>query len=66
MTLYGWLHIGSCCYLALVVTFVLGILEFDEWRPIWRSTVRRWLKLVGALVIFAIIVQVVTWFCANR
>lgn len=66
MTLNGWLHIGSCFYLGLVVTFILGILEFDEWRPIWRSTVRRWLKLIGALVLFALVVQIISWLGANQ
>jgi len=60
MTLNGWLHIGSCFYLALVVTLVLGILEFDEWQPIWRSTLRRWLKLIGALVLIGVVVQLLS------
>jgi hypothetical protein len=60
MTPNGWLHIGSCLYLGLVVTLILGILEFDEWRPIWRSTLRRWLKLIGALVLIGVVVQLLS------
>ena len=61
MTLNGWLYVGSCFYLAVVVTLILGILEFDEWRAIWRSTVRRWLKLIGALVAIGVVVQLLSW-----
>jgi hypothetical protein len=61
MTVSGWLHIASCCYLGLVVTLVLGILEFDEWRPIWRSTLRRWLKLIGALILIGVVVQLLSF-----
>jgi hypothetical protein len=60
MTLSGWLHIGSCLYLGLLVALLLGVLEFDEWRSIWRSTLRRWLKLIGALVIIGIVVQLLS------
>ncbi len=60
MTVNGWLHIGSCLYLGLVVTLILGILEFDEWRPIWQSTLRRWLKLIGALILIGIVVQLLS------
>ena len=60
MTLNGLLHIGSCLYLGLVVTVVLGILEFDEWKGIWRSTARRWLKLMGALVLIGLVAQLLS------
>jgi len=60
MTTSGWLHIGSCLILGLVVTFTLGILEFDEWQPIWRSTLRRWGKLIGALVLIGVVVQLLS------
>ncbi len=60
MTPNGWLHIGSCFYLGLVVTLILGILEFDSWTPIWKSTLRRWLKLIGALVLIGIVVQLLS------
>ena len=56
MTLNSWLYVGSCIYLGVVVTLILGILEFDEWQPIWRSTLRRWLKLTGALIIIGVAV----------
>jgi hypothetical protein len=61
MTTSGWLHLVSCLYLTFVVTFILGILEFDEWRPIWRSTLRRSLKLIGALVIIGVVVQLLSF-----
>jgi len=60
MTVGGWLHLGSCLYLGLVVALILGVLEFDEWRGIWRSTLRRWLKLIGALAIIGIVVQLLS------
>jgi hypothetical protein len=60
MTLSGWLHIGSCLYLGLVVTVILGVLEFDEWRPIWRSALRRWLKLIGGLILIGVLVQLLS------
>jgi uncharacterized membrane protein len=61
MTPNGWLHLFSALYLALVMTLVLGILEFDDVRSIARSTLRRWLKLIGALVAIAIVVQTCTF-----
>jgi len=60
MTTNGWLHIGSSLYLGFVVTFLLGILEFDQWKPIWFSTLRRWLKLIGALVLIGIAVELLS------
>jgi len=60
MTLSGWLHIGSCLYLGLVVTVILGVLEFDEWRPIWRSALRRWFKLIGGLILIGVLVQLLS------
>jgi len=60
MTYSGWLHIVSCVYLGLVVTLTFGVIEFDEWRPIWKSTLRRWLKLTGALIAIAVAVQLLS------
>lgn len=60
MTAIGLLHIGSCLYLGLVVTLVLGILEFDDWRAVLQSTARRWLKLIGALILIGIVVQLLS------
>lgn len=61
MTLNGWLHIGSCMYLALVVTLVLGVIENDNWGLVLKSTVRRWLKLIGALIAIGVVVQTCTF-----
>lgn len=61
MTTSGWLHIASCIYLGLVVTLILGVIEFDQWNAIWRSTLRRWLQLMGALVLLAVVVQTCTF-----
>jgi hypothetical protein len=60
MTGTGVLHIASCLFLALIVTLVLGIIEHDNWSPLWRSAVRRWLKLIGALIAIGLVVQVCT------
>jgi hypothetical protein len=61
MTPNGWLHLLSALYLALVLTLVLGIIEYDDLKSIALSTVRRWLKLIGALVAIAIVVQTCTF-----
>jgi len=61
MTGNGWLHVLSCFYLALVVTLILGVIEFDDWRPILSSTLRRWAKLIGALIIIGVVVQTCTF-----
>ena len=60
MTPTGLLHIGSCLFLGLVVTLTLGILEFDEWKPILKSTLRRWLKFMGALILIGVVVQLLS------
>ena len=51
--LSGILQILSCFYLAFVITFVLGMNESDDWKIIFSSAIRRWLKLVAALLAIA-------------
>ena len=58
MTLHGILQIISCLYLAFVVTFVLGLNEFDDWSKVFSSTLRRWAKFIFFLLIISIAVQI--------
>lgn len=56
----GLLHLFSMLFLAFVVAAVLSLNEGETFRPIARATLRRWGKLVGALVLIGVIVQILT------
>jgi hypothetical protein len=47
---FASLSLFSLLYLASVLTFVLSLNEQSTWEGIRRQTIRRWIKLVGALV----------------
>ena len=54
------LSLFSVIFLPTVLTFVLALNEQDTWPQIWRETRRRWLKLMGALLLIAVITQGMT------
>ncbi len=56
----GLLHLFSMLFLAFVVSAVLSLNEGEIFRTIARATLRRWAKLVGALVLIGVIVQILT------
>ncbi len=56
----GWLIIISLLYLSLVVAVVLGINEHDRVKKILEATLRRWVKLVAALVAIGAVIQVLS------
>jgi hypothetical protein len=58
MTERGLLNVISMIYLAFVVALVFGINEHDMVKPILRATVRRWAKLLLALVAIGIIIYI--------
>ena len=53
-------HVLSVLYLGFVLTFVLGLVEQNTVRKILRATVRRWIKLIGALFVLGIIVHIIS------
>jgi hypothetical protein len=54
------LSIFSLLFLPTVLTFVYALNEQDNWPSIWHETRRRWLKLMGALLLIAAITQGLT------
>ncbi|MBN1901002.1 hypothetical protein JW926_06715 [Candidatus Sumerlaeota bacterium] len=56
----GFLHIFSILYLSLVVAVVFGLNDHNEAGKILRATLRRWIKLIGALVIIAVVVHILS------
>ena len=56
----GWLYIISLFYLALVVSLVISINESDRLRVIFRRTLWRWVRLVGALFLIGLVVYLLT------
>ena len=56
----GLLNIFSILYLSLVVAFIFGLNDHDEVKKVIKATLRRWIKLMGALVIIAIIVYILS------
>ena len=57
---YGLLHLFSMLFLSFVVAAVLSINEGEQFAGIARATLRRWGKLVGALVLIGVIVQIMS------
>jgi hypothetical protein len=58
MTERGLLNVLSMIYLAFIVALIFGINEYDSLKPILRSTVRRWVKLLLALLVIGVIVYI--------
>jgi hypothetical protein len=58
MTERGLLNIISLIYLSFIVALIFGINEFDTVKPIVRATIRRWVKLLLALIVIGIIVYI--------
>ncbi|HOE64260.1 MAG TPA: hypothetical protein PKW18_02770 [Candidatus Sumerlaeota bacterium] len=52
----GTINIVSIIYLSFVVAFILGLNDHDTPRKIIRATLRRWLKLLAALVVIGAVV----------
>jgi hypothetical protein len=56
----GILNIFSILYLSFVVAFIFGLNDHNDAGKVVKATLRRWIKLVGALVIIAIIVYILS------
>ncbi len=56
------INIGSIFYLALVVAGMFSLAEHNDARKIITVTLRRWLKLIGALLVLGIIVHILSNF----
>jgi succinate dehydrogenase hydrophobic anchor subunit len=56
----GPLNIFSILYLSFVVAFIFGLNDHNEPRKVARATLRRWIKLIGALVIIAVLVHILS------
>ena len=58
--LLGWYYAGSLLYLGLVTCLVLSINDHDDLKSIARTSLRRLAKLLGALVVLGLVVQVLS------
>ena len=56
----GLLHLFSLLYLSLVVAFVFGLNDHDRPRDVVKTTLRRWLKMIGALIVIGLIVLILS------
>jgi hypothetical protein len=56
------LNIASLLYLAFTVALILGIAEHDRIKDIATATLRRWVKLVGALGVLGIFIHIVSGY----
>jgi len=56
----GMLNLVSLLFLSFVVAFVLGMNDHDNSRRVAAATVRRWLKLLAALVVIGIVVRILS------
>ena len=57
----GVLNLVSLLYLSFVVALIFGINDHDEAKMVVKTTLRRWLKMIGALVVLGVIVQIVSY-----
>lgn len=60
MTAFALIHIASLLFLSFDVAAVLSINDRDGFPAIARATLRRWAKLLGALLLVGLIVHVMT------
>jgi phosphate/sulfate permease len=56
----GMLNLVSLLYLSFVVAFVLGMNDHDNPSGVAAATVRRWLKLLAALVVIGVVVRILS------
>jgi len=56
----GLLYLLSLLYLSFVVAFIFGFNDHDELRKIIKTTLRRWFKMLGALILIAVVVQILS------
>jgi hypothetical protein len=56
--LFGWIQLFSLLFLSFDVAAILSINEKDTFGDIARATARRWFKLLGALILIGVIVQI--------
>ena len=56
----GLLNIISLVYLSFVVALIFGLNDHEKAEKVIRATFRRWLKILGALLVISIIVQVLS------
>ena len=57
------IHIFSFLMLAFVVSMVLALNESDEWKIIFGSILRRWLKFTLAIILISIAVIILGGAC---
>ena len=56
----GLLNILSLLYLSLVVAFIFGLNDHDSAKKVIKATLRRWIKILGALIVICIVVQILS------
>ena len=56
----GLINIFSILYLSFVVAFIFGLNDHNEAGKVMKAAFRRWIKLIGALVIIAIVVYILS------
>ena len=56
----GFLHLFSVVYLSFIVALVFGLNDHDRAGKVIKATLRRWLKLLAALVVIGIVVQILS------
>ena len=54
----GFINLFSLFYLSFIVTLIMGVNENDELRKIIHSTLRRWIKLLGAITVIIAVVLI--------
>lgn len=56
----GLIYVFSMIYLSFVVAFVFGLNDHDRAVPVLKTTVRRWGKLLGALIVIGLVVRILS------
>jgi len=56
----GLLNIISLLYLSFVVAFIFGLNDHESAKKVIQATFRRWIKILGALIVIGIIVQILS------
>jgi hypothetical protein len=56
----GFINVFSVLYLSFIVSLIFGLNDHDTPKSVIQSVIRRWFKLLGALVIIAVVVQILS------
>ena len=56
----GVLNVVSLVYLSFVVALIYGMNDHDKAGLVVKTTLRRWFKMIGALFVLGIIVQILS------